>query len=187
MNFDSYDFLHFSKAVISQINKIHSPKNGKNDFEVSTLWYNFETRKHTCSELGNLNRRRPILGGFFTKKVIGLLESLSEVDTNKLSGLSVACIIGNTSKLSCLSRWMAKSLTRMLNVYVFPFPAWFTPSLTWKRKLPTRWRPAKLEQIIHISTVCKVENTGDCYKCSCHFPRKICRVYSPAQYLQVLW
>ena len=30
LNFDYYEFLHFLKAEIYQMNKIHSPQNGKN-------------------------------------------------------------------------------------------------------------------------------------------------------------
>ena len=31
LNFDIYEILHFLKAEIYQINKVHSPKNSKND------------------------------------------------------------------------------------------------------------------------------------------------------------
>ena len=68
----------------------------------------------TFSGLGILNI--PIFGDFFTKKVIGRFDPLSEVVTIKLSGLTVACIIGKTSKLSCRSKWIDKSFTRMLKL-----------------------------------------------------------------------
>ena len=54
---------------------------------------------HTLSGLGTLSKSLPIFGDFLTKKVIGRLEALSEVVTSKLSGLSVACIMGKTSRL----------------------------------------------------------------------------------------
>ena len=54
---------------------------------------------HTLSGLGILSKSLPIFGDFLTKKVIGRLEALSEVVTSKLSGLSVACIMGKTSRL----------------------------------------------------------------------------------------
>ena len=38
LNFDFYEFLHFLKAEIYQMNKIQSPKNGKNSiFRTSTF------------------------------------------------------------------------------------------------------------------------------------------------------